>query len=152
MSQTRPAKGGIHPVVLKVDTTPVTGKVDIKVYTPLTVNIGKRCVEGTIPLWLQTEVIYSDADRTILDQLRKCTDNPNRKLTIPQGIDPLKTAVEDIISQLKVVQEYVNVSARLFIHQNLTFLNSKTTKNTNIFQGYFGGEKTAKRCHWATFD
>ena len=63
MSQTRPAKGGIHPVVLKVDTTPVTGKVDIKVYTPLTVNIGKRCVEGTIPLWLQTEVIYSDADR-----------------------------------------------------------------------------------------
>ena len=62
MSQTRPAKGGIHPVVLKVDTTPVTGKVDIKVYTPLTVNIGKRCVEGTMPLWLQTEVIYSDAD------------------------------------------------------------------------------------------
>jgi len=108
MSQTRPAKGGIHPVVLKVDTTPVTGKVDIKVYTPLTVNIGKRCVEGTMPLWLQTEVIYSDADRTILDQLRKCTDNPHRKLTIPQGIDPLKTAVEDIIAQLKVVQEYVN--------------------------------------------
>ena len=75
------------------------------------------------------KIFFHLLKRTILDQLRKCTDNPNRKLTIPQGIDPLKTAVEDIISQLKVVQEYVNVSARLLTHQNLTFLNSKTKKN-----------------------
>ena len=110
MSQTRQGKGGIHPVVLKVDTLPTTGKVDIKVYTPLTVTIGKRNVEGTMPLWLQTEILYSDADRTILDELRKCAQHPHRKLVIPSGIEPLKTAVDDLISQLKVVQDYVNVS------------------------------------------
>jgi len=108
MSQTRQGKGGIHPVVLKVDTLPTTGKVDIKVYTPLTVTIGKRNVEGTMPLWLQTEILYSDADRTILDELRKCAQNPLRKLVIPSGIEPLKSAVDDLISQLKVVQDYVN--------------------------------------------
>ena len=114
MSQSRQGKGGIHPVVLKVDTLPTTGKVDIKVYTPLTVTIGKRNVEGTMPLWLQTEILYSDADRTILDELRKCAQHPQRKLVIPSGIEPLKTAVEDLVSQLRIVQDYVNVSIYLY--------------------------------------
>ena len=59
-------------------------------------------------------------------------------MTIPQGIDPLKTAVEDIISQLKVVQEYVNVSIRLLINQNLKFLK---TKNLNVFKDILEGRK-----------
>ena len=30
MSQTRQGKGGVHPIVLMVDTAPTSGKVDIK--------------------------------------------------------------------------------------------------------------------------
>ena len=61
MSQTRQGKGGIHPVVLKVDTLPTTGKVDIKVYTPLTVTIGKRNVEGMMLKIFQSEVLERNA-------------------------------------------------------------------------------------------
>lgn len=62
-----------------------------------------------MPLWLQTEIMYSDADRTILDELRKCSSSSSRKLTLPTGIDPLKSSVDSIIDNLKVIQEYVNV-------------------------------------------
>ena len=160
---TRSGKGGVHPVVLMVDTAPANGKIDIKgqscsnkvksinyvlwglffrimpkmisnhpsyiiiilytaalifkvviklilVYTPLTMEIGKREVEATLPLWLQTEMCYSDADRTILDELRKCAQAQTRKLEIESGIEPLKQSIDQITEQLAVVQEYVTVS------------------------------------------
>ena len=80
------------------------------VYTPLTMEIGKREVEATLPLWLQTEMCYSDADRTILDELRKCAQAQTRKLEIESGIEPLKQSIDQITEQLAVVQEYVTVS------------------------------------------
>lgn len=110
LMSSRQAKGGVHPIVLMVDTAPTNGKVDIKVYTPLTLEIGKRetnKLEATLPLWLQTEICYSDADRTILDELRKCAVAPTRQLTIQSGIDPLKESVDEITCQLAVLQEYV---------------------------------------------
>ena len=73
----------------------------------LTLN---RNVEGTMPLWLQTKILYSPADRTILDELRKCAQHPQRKLVIPSGIEPLKASVDDLIVQLRIVQDYVSVS------------------------------------------
>ena len=63
-----------------------------------------------MPLWIKTEIMYSDADRTILDELRKCSNSTSRKLTLPTGIDPLKSAVDGIIDNMKVIQDYVNVS------------------------------------------
>jgi len=107
MSQTRQGKGGVHPIVLMVDTAPTSGKVDIKVYTPLTIEIGRRQIEATMPLWLQTEICYSDADRTILDELRKCASSSSRKMELQSGIEPLKSAVDDITGKLAVVQDYV---------------------------------------------
>jgi len=107
LMSTRSGKGGVHPVVLMVDTAPTNGKIDIKVYTPLTMEIGKREVEATLPLWLQTEMCYSDADRTILDELRKCAQAQTRKLEIQSGIEPLKQSIDQITEQLAVVQEYV---------------------------------------------
>jgi hypothetical protein len=110
LMSSRQAKGGVHPIVLMVDTAPTNGKVDIKVYTPLTLEVGKRetnKLEATLPLWLQTEICYSDADRTILDELRKCAVAPTRQLTIQSGIDPLKESVDEITCQLAVLQEYV---------------------------------------------
>jgi hypothetical protein len=79
------------------------------VYTPLTLEVGKRetKLEATLPLWLQTEICYSDADRTILDELRKCAVAPTRKLDIQSGIEPLKQSVDEITAQLTVLQEYV---------------------------------------------
>jgi hypothetical protein len=62
-----------------------------------------------MPLWIKTEIMYSDADRTILDELRKCSNSTSRKLTLPTGIDPLKSAVDGIIDNMKVIQDYVNV-------------------------------------------
>ena len=124
MSQTRQGKGGVHPIVLMVDTAPTSGKVDIKglnssyenlfkyiflVYTPLTIEIGRRQIEATMPLWLQTEICYSDADRTILDELRKCASSSSRKMELQSGIEPLKSAVDDITGKLAVVQDYVQV-------------------------------------------
>merc|ERR1711935_1299276 len=106
LMSTRSGKGGVHPVVLMVDTAPANGKIDIKVYTPLTMEIGKREVEATLPLWLQTEMCYSDADRTILDELRKCAQSQTRKLEIQSGIEPLKQSIDQITEQLSVVQEY----------------------------------------------
>ena len=73
-------------------------------------EIGKREVEATLPLWLQTEMCYSDADRTILDELRKCAQAQTRKLEIQSGIEPLKQSIDQITEQLAVVQEYVTVS------------------------------------------
>ena len=73
-------------------------------------EIGKREVEATLPLWLQTEMCYSDADRTILDELRKCAQAQTRKLEIESGIEPLKQSIDQITEQLAVVQEYVTVS------------------------------------------
>ena len=35
MSQTRQGKGGVHPIVLMVDTAPTSGKVDIKGITEI---------------------------------------------------------------------------------------------------------------------
>ena len=35
MSQTRQGKGGVHPIVLMVDTAPTSGKVDIKGFIQL---------------------------------------------------------------------------------------------------------------------
>ena len=80
-------------------------------YTPLTLEVGKRetKLEATLPLWLQTEICYSDADRTILDELRKCAVAPTRKLDIQSGIEPLKQSVDEITAQLTVLQEYVQV-------------------------------------------
>ena len=48
----------------------------------MTIEIGSRQgdrLEGTLPLWLQTEIVYSDADRTILDELRKCAHASSRR-------------------------------------------------------------------------
>ena len=78
----------------------------------MTLEVGKRetnKLEATLPLWLQTEICYSDADRTILDELRKCAVAPTRQLTIQSGIDPLKESVDEITCQLAVLQEYVQV-------------------------------------------
>ena len=41
MSTVRQGKGGVHPIVLMVDTAPTNGKIDIKVYTLLKTKIGK---------------------------------------------------------------------------------------------------------------
>ena len=41
MSTARQGKGGVHPIVLMVDTAPTNGKIDIKVYTLLKTKIGK---------------------------------------------------------------------------------------------------------------
>ena len=79
------------------------------VYTPLTIEIGRRQIEATMPLWLQTEICYSDADRTILDELRKCASSSSRKMELQSGIEPLKSAVDDITGKLAVVQDYVQV-------------------------------------------
>ena len=38
MSQTRQGKGGVHPIVLMVDTAPTSGKVDIKGFLPIYEN------------------------------------------------------------------------------------------------------------------
>ena len=86
-------------------------------------EIGKREVEATLPLWLQTEMCYSDADRTILDELRKCAQAQTRKLEIQSGIEPLKQSIDQITEQLAVVQEYVTVSTRqLTIFHSIKFL------------------------------
>jgi len=107
LMSSRQGKGGTHPVVLMVDTAPTNGKVDIKVYTPLTLEIGKRQVEATLPLWLQTEICYSDADRTILHELRKCATSQTRRLELQSGIEPLKQSIDELTNQLAVIQDYV---------------------------------------------
>ena len=108
------------------------------VYTPLTLDVGKRQVEATLPLWLQTEICYSDADRTILDELRKCAIEPTRKLQIESGIEPLKRSVEEIIEQLAVLQSYVQVNSlsslfRLEIFYLILIIIKKILKTSHVF-------------------
>ena len=62
---------------------------------------------------------YSDADRTILDELRKCAQSQTRKLEIQSGIEPLKQSIDQITEQLSVVQEYVTVRSSIFIIRRL---------------------------------
>jgi hypothetical protein len=103
-------KGGTHPIVLMMDTMPSSLKIDLKCYTPLTVEIGKRKVVAFMPLWLQTEIQYSDADRTIIDDLKKAARPEswsNRGVTIPTGIAPLTQTCDTLIDQLSVIQKYV---------------------------------------------
>merc|ERR1739848_739983 len=60
-----------------------------------------------MPLWLQTEIVYSDADRTIIDVLRGVSKNSQRRTTIQTGILPLKNTVKTLIEQMDVILQYV---------------------------------------------